>query len=126
MSVTIAIALAGIQDQLDGALRDSLATLRHDPEIIVVIEVSDVIDDVLTLREEHDFDALVMLMRNSMELPRAADQLLGEYPELTIVTVASSGTKAFVYELRPQLTLLEVPDGSLASAIKRAVGRHRR
>ena len=48
-------------------------------------------------------------------------RLLGEYPDMCVVIVAADASRAFLYNVQPQLTVLEPEEGSLAAAIRLAV-----
>ena len=95
--------------------------IEREEDMEVVGEVLDPLDLLLAVRET-EADAVVMALKGSEE-PGLCSHLLAEYPDLTIVGVASGGESAFIEQRTPQRQ--EIPEPSKANildALRHAVG----
>jgi len=92
---------------------------QKDEEMEVVGEVLDPLDILVAVREM-EADAVILAMRDSEE-PGLCSHLLAEYPDLTIVGIASEGESAFIEQRTPQRQQIpEVSGANILTALRHA------
>jgi DNA-binding NarL/FixJ family response regulator len=117
-SLRIAILLV----EMPRMLRDVVANIVGvEPDLCVVadgVEAGTLVDRVE--REQPD---VVVLSDESGSPPAICEELLGRFPQLSVVAIESHAQRASIYMMRPmRLRLAEISSTQLVNAIRRAAG----
>ena len=95
--------------------------IDHQPDMAVVGEVLDPLQLFLTFRKT-PVDVVIITPLNANGEPKICHLLLGEYPQLKIVTQSAKGEAAYLYQSGVHKKCIEEPSGqSILGAIRRAL-----
>ena len=109
------ILLDNMSKMLRGIITDIVSS---DPECEIVAEAprQDSLRDRL---DETHVDVVILAADNMDDEPGRYGDILADHPTTRIIAITSAGNRAFLYELRPHVTLIdELSPARLLSAIK--------
>lgn len=94
--------------------------IEQQSDMEVVGEVLDPLDILVAVRGT-EADAVILGLRGSEE-PGLCSHLIAEYPNLTILGLASEGKSAFVEQLCPRRQqIIDPSEANILSALRQAV-----